>query len=147
MKKFIVILLLMLPIAAYGWESFMDKCMESWIGYPLDSLIKKWGYPDYERNIAGKKLYVWETFDYDVDTDKGGGWVISKTDKKGRETTFTTGGVPVVEYCRKTIETDNNNNIVNGHWEGNDCPKFYMIGKKYVNPANDEWAKKKSNFR
>ena len=143
MKKYIVILLLALPVAAYGWESFMDKCIQSWIGYPLDSVIKKWGYPNYERSIAGKKLYVWETFDYDVDTDKGGGWVISKTDKKGRETTFTTGGVPVVEYCRKTLETDDNNNIVNGHWEGNDCPKFYMIGKKYVNPANDEWARRR----
>ena len=112
MKKFIIISLLLLPLGAYGWESFMDKCINSWVGYPLDSVIKKWGYPNYERNIADKKLYVWEEFDYDVDPDRGGGWVISKTDKKGRETTFTSGGVPVVEYCRKTLETDDNNKPV-----------------------------------
>ncbi len=141
MKKFIIISLLLLPLSAYGWESFMDKCMASWIGYPFDSLVKKWGYPDYERNIAGKTLYVWETLDYDVDTDRGGGWVISKTDKKGRETTFTTGGAPVVEFCRKTIELDDNKIIRNAQWEGNDCPKFYFVGKKYVNPQNNEWAR------
>ena len=119
----------------------MDKCIASWVGYPLDSVIKKWGYPNYEKSIAGKKLYVWEEFDYDVDTDRGG-WSIVATDKKGRETTFSSGGVPVVEYCRKTLETDENNLIINGHWEGNDCPKFYLAGKKFVNPANNEWARK-----
>jgi hypothetical protein len=140
-KKFIIISLLLLPLSAFAWESFMDKCIASWVGYPLDSVIKKWGYPNYEKSIAGKKLYVWEEFDYDVDTDRGG-WSIVATDKKGRETTFSSGGVPVVEYCRKTLETDENNLIINGHWEGNDCPKFYLAGKKFVNPANNEWARK-----
>lgn len=141
MKKILIISLLIVPLGAYAWESFMDKCIQSWIGYPLDAVIKKWGYPDNEQNIAGKKLYIWETVDYDVDTDSG--WSISSTDKKGRETIFSSGGVPKIEYCRKTLETDEKGIIVNGQWKGNDCPKFYLVGKKYVNPANDEWANKR----
>ena len=141
MKKFIIISLLLLPLSAFGWESFMDKCMASWVGYPLDSVIKKWGYPNYEKNIANKKLYVWEELDYDVDPERTGGWSITATDKKGRETVFSSSGVPIVEFCRMTLETDENNIIVNGHWEGNDCPKFYLAGKKYVNPQNNQWAK------
>lgn len=145
MKKFIIISsLLLIPLSAYAWESFMDKCIQSWIGYPLDSVINKWGYPDQEKNIAGKKLYVWETYDYDTDNTVGG-FSISSTDKKGRETTFSSGGQVIPEYCIKTLETDKNGIIVSGHWKGNDCPKFYLVGKKYVNPANDEWTAKKIN--
>ena len=143
MKKLIILGLLLLPMSAFAWESFMDKCINSWIGYPLDSVIKKWGYPQREKTIAGKKLYIWETYDYDTDVVEGSGWSIIATDRKGRETSFTSGGQLKVEFCRKTLEIDDNNTIVNGQWEGNDCPKFYALGKKYVNPNNNEWENKK----
>ncbi len=134
----------MMPLSAIAWESFMDRCIGSWIGYPLDSVIKKWGYPEYEKNIAGKKLYVWETYDYDTDVVEGTGMTITSTDSKGRETSFTSGGQLKVEFCRKILEVDKNNTIVGGQWEGNDCPKFYVLGKKYVNPENNVWENKKS---
>ena len=143
MKKFVLICLLIVPLSACAWDLFMDKCIASWIGYPLDSVIKSWGYPDEEKNIAGKKLYIWEERDYDINTDRGSRFSISSTDKKGRETVFSSGGEPEVEYCRKILEADDNNVIVNGQWKGNACPLFYTLGKKYVNPANDDWAKKK----
>ena len=133
----------MIPLCAYARESFMDKCIQSWVGYPLDSVIKKWGYPDQEKHIAGKTLYIWETYDYDNEIHTGGTTVISK-DKKGRRTIYTSGGETIIEYCKKTIETDKNNIIINGQWDGNACPNFYMTGKKLVNPENDEWAKKKA---
>ena len=140
MKKLIIISILLISLSSYAWESFMDKCIQSWVGYPLDSVIKKWGYPDEEKNIAGKKLYIWETIDYDTDTTVGG-FSISSTDKKGRETVFSSGGEAVLEYCKKILETDNNGIVTDGHWKGNDCPKFYALGKKFVNPLNDPWAK------
>ncbi len=144
MKKLIILCILMIPLSAVAWESFMDKCIASWIGYPLDSVIKKWGYPEYEKNIAGKKLYVWETYDYDTEVVEGTGMTISTKDSKGRETSFTSGGQLKVEFCRKILEVDKNNTVVGGQWEGNDCPKFYVLGKKYVNPENNEWENKKS---
>ena len=140
MKKLIIISILLISLSAYAWESFMDKCIHSWVGYPLDSVIKKWGYPDEEKNIAGKKLYIWETIDYDTDTTVGG-FSVSSTDKKGRETVFSSGGEAVLEYCKKILETDNNGTIIDGHRKGNDCPKFCTLGKKFVNPLNDPWAK------
>ena len=143
MKKFMLVcLLLIFPLSAFGWETFMDKCIKSWIGYPLDSVIKRWGYPEYEKHIVGKKLLVWETFDYDSEIIEGTGMTISTTDRKGRETSFTSGGQVKVEFCRKILEIDNNNIIVGGHYEGNDCPKFYTFGKKFVNPQNNQWANK-----
>ena len=133
MKKLIILLILFIPLSASAWETFMDKCIKTWIGYPLDSLIKQWGYPDEEKNIAGKKLYVWVDYDYDTDTNVGG-ISISKTDKKGRETVFSMGGETVVNYCKKTIETDENNVIINGSWKGNNCPVLY--GGRLMNPQN-----------
>ena len=145
MKKLIILAILAIPLGAYAWESFMDKCISTWIGYPLNSVIKKWGYPDQEKSIAGKKLYIWETVDYDynsVVTENG--FSITSTDKKGRDTTFFIGSeTPQLEYCKKTLEVDNEGIIINGQWTGNACPKFYFVGKKYVNPENDTWSKNK----
>lgn len=133
MKKIILICLLLIPASAYAWETFMDKCIKSWIGYPLNSLIKLWGYPDEEKNIAGKKLYIWIDYDYDTNINTGG-ISISTKDKKGRETLFSIGGEPVVNYCKKTIEVNENNIITNGSWKGNNCPLLY--GGGLMNPQN-----------
>lgn len=136
--------IMLLTSTAFARDSFMDKCIKSWIGYPLDSVIEKWGYPDQEKVIAGKKLFVWETYDYDTNFHSGGGVAVISTDKKGNNTIIASGGQPQIEHCQKTLETDENNNIINGQWKGNICPKFYVMGKKFVNPLNDEWAKKKN---
>ncbi|MCR4880718.1 MAG: hypothetical protein K6A44_02030 [bacterium] len=142
MKKIILTLsLLLISSSAYAWNPFMDKCIVSWIGYPLDSVIKKWGYPDEEKTIAGRLLYIWVSYDYD--TDAAGGITVISTDKKGRETVFSAGGTPIIEYCKKTLEVDKNGIVINGQWAGNDCPMFYFAGKNFVNPENDEWAEKK----
>ena len=135
---------MLIPSFAYGRESFMDKCIGSWVGYPLDSVIQKWGYPEEEKIIAGKKLYVWMTYDYNSEVVEGTGITISSTDKKGNQTSFTTGGQLKIDFCRKILEADKNNIILNGQWEGNYCPRFYWLGKKLVNPENNEWENKKS---
>jgi len=135
-KKFLIICLVFISSSAFAWETYMDKCIKSWIGYPLDNLIKQWGYPDEEKNIAGKKLYVWVDYDYDTNTNSGG-FKISSTDKKGRETVFSLGGDTAVEYCKKTIEVDNSNIITNGSWKGNNCPLLYG-GKKLMNQRNKQ---------
>ena len=135
MKKFIVICLLLISTSVYAWETYMDKCIKSWIGYPLDDLIKQWGYPDEEKDIAGKKLYIWIDYDYNMDVNSSG-ISISSTNKKGRETVFSI-GENVVDYCKKTIEADENNIIKNGSWKGNSCPLLYG-GKKWMNPQNSK---------
>ena len=148
MKKIIlslILLLLIVPLSSNAWELFMDKCIKSWIGYPLDSVIKSWGYPDYEKNIAGKKLYIWETYDYSTDIIPDSGMSITSTDKKGNETPFSLGEQTRIEYCKKILETNDNGIIINGQWSGNSCPMFYIGSKKLVNPENNEWETKKTH--
>jgi len=42
----------MSALSAYAWETYMYKSIKSWIGYPLDSLIKQCGYPDEEKAVC-----------------------------------------------------------------------------------------------
>lgn len=144
MKKILLTALcLLIPAGAFSFELFMDKCMRSWVGYPLNSVIKKWGYPDKDRNIAGHKLYIWEKSrmvqNSSYETTK------ERKDYKGRTyyETYSSGGSMEEEYCRRTIEVDENDKIIDAQWKGNDCPMMYFTGKDWVNPENDEWERKK----
>ena len=144
MKKILLTAVcLLIPVSPFAYDSFMDKCMNSWVGYPLNSVIKKWGYPDSDKNIAGHKLYIWERSrtvqNSSYETTK------ERKDSKGRTyyETYTSGGSTEVEYCRRIIEVDENDNVTSGQWKGNDCPIMYFTGQDWVNPENDEWARKK----
>ena len=133
-RVYILCFILLISSCVYAWETYMDKCIKSWIGYPLDALIKQWGYPDEEKTITGKNIYIWIDYDYDTETTVSG-LSISKTDNKGRETVISMGGEAAVHYCKKTIEVDENNIIVNGSWKGNNCPIIYG-GNKLMNSQN-----------
>ncbi len=125
-------------------EPFMDKALDSWVGYPLESVIKYWGYPDSQQTIAGKNIYIWEEkSEYQSDTVERS---TIKTDKKGRTyvDTHKSGGSTYEMLCRKILEV-NSDNIVSGYsYKGNICPNAYFLkAKKIVNPENNEWEQRK----
>ena len=130
-KKIILIYLLLLMPNVFAWEAYLDKCIKSWIGYPVNDLIQQWGYPDEEKTIAGKKLYIWMEYDY-TNSINAGGVTFSQVDKKGNETSLSFGGETIAEFCKKTIEVDDNNIVVGGQWKGNSCPLIYS-NKKLMN--------------
>ena len=132
--------------AAQVWagEPFMDKALSSWKGYPLEAVIKSWGYPDSQQNIAGKNIYIWEEKTVSHDSTYERSYV--KQDKKGRTyvDSYTSGGGITEYYCRKILEVDSENVISGYQYKGNACPgAYYFVGKKLVNPDNDEWKQKK----
>lgn len=63
MKKFLSVLIIILLISpqanALGMKSTMNKIMDSWMGEKIEKVFQYWGYPDDERNIAGRKQYYW----------------------------------------------------------------------------------------
>ncbi len=109
-------------------ESFMSKAMKTWVGYPLDSVIKAWGYPDDERIIAGKHLYYWGTIPTVV-------------------TVYDNGSSSTPKYCQKIFAVDDSNIINDWDWKGNNCPFSYKLSKFLVNPKNDVWAIEKEKNR
>ncbi len=144
MKKVMLLLALFFSITEVQAEPFMDKALSSWIGYPIKAIIDSWGYPDNQQNIAGQNIYIWEEKTTMQDSTYEKSYV--KTDKKGRTyvDTYTSGGGTTEFYCRKIIEVDENNIISGYKYKGNSCPgAYYFVGRKLVNPDNDEWKQRK----
>jgi len=145
MKKYVLLLVVFISMAEVCHsEPFMDKALSSWIGYPLKSIINAWGYPDSQQTIAGQNIYIWEERSTMRESTYERSYV--KTDKKGRTyvDSYTSGGGTTDFYCRKIIEVDAKDNITGYKYKGNACPAaYYFVGKKLVNPDNDEWKQRK----
>lgn len=143
-KAMLLSIILISAVSAYAGEAFMDKALSSWIGYPIKSIIDSWGYPDSQQTIAGQNIYIWEDRTTMQDSTYEKSYV--KKDSKGRTyvESQTSGGGTTEFYCRKIIEVDANDNISGYKYKGNACPgAYYFVGRKLVNPDNDEWKQKK----
>lgn len=99
--------------------------MNSWKGASLDDVIASWGYPDEEKNIAGKKLYFWN--EEATITIPPTAQTYSNYNA-GTDTFFTQtyadmgGNYP--RKCTKILEADKNNVIVGWTLRGNACSGF-----------------------
>lgn len=145
MKKIILLVgCLTVALSVSAGEPYMDKALSSWVGYPIEAIIKHWGYPDNQQTIAGKNIYIWEDRTTSQEDTYQRSYV--KTDKKGRTyvDSYTSGGGTYDYYCRKIIEVDSNNKISGYSYKGNSCPNAYFLAaKKLVNPDNNQWEKRK----
>lgn len=93
--------------ALTGWNSspalanrLMDSIMASWLGATLDDAINQWGFPDEERKIANRLIYVW------LDGD---------------------GGLGNLANCERLISVDTKEVIKGVDYKGINCP-FMEIG-------------------
>lgn len=124
MKKnfiiFSVITIFALPVIA--GESIMTQAIKSWIGESIDKAIDCMGFPDSEKTIAQRRIFLWRKFE---------------TARKGIN------GYKVKYYCQIILETDENKTIINGQWKGDNCPFAYIVAKQLFNPDNDERRLKK----
>ncbi len=126
MKKLLLIALLA-GCAAQTNET-MDTVLSSWYGSSVDEVIARWGYPDVERNVAGRQLLEWDksgvvNFGYDT---------YGYTD--GYNVYATTTGGPRAYSCVRQLEVDRGV-IVGGDWKGNNCPFNLSL------PPYNEWPK------
>jgi len=86
----------------------MDRVIDSWKGEDIGTVVKQWGGPASEREIAGgRKLYTWS------------------------DVTF--GQVA----CSRTLEVDQRGQVVGGGWVGSSCCSSTIAGRcaRLPNPA------------
>ncbi len=81
-------------------KTLMDKIMNSWVGASLDDAFAQWGFPEEERKIAGKLIYIW------LDSD---------------------GGIGNLANCERMLAVDKNNIVVAVDHKGINCP-FMELG-------------------
>ena len=118
-KSFALIMVLLSGCS--GGSGTMDGIMASWQGANLDQVIDRWGYPDEERNIAGRTLYVW---DRDVSLSLPAtttGTITTLGNTSYLNTTSSGGGISNWS-CRRILEVNQQKIIVGSQWSGNNCP-------------------------
>jgi hypothetical protein len=117
-----------------GGPGVMDRIMVSWMGASADEVMRQWGYPHEERNVAGKKLLVWHrnvqlAMPVTATTTGTANRVGPSTYYSG--TTTVSGGGVSNWSCVRILEVNSENRVVNWQWEGNNCP--FMEAGPYAN--------------
>jgi len=107
-------------------DTTMNRVMDSWIGENIDTVMKYWGYPNDEKNIAGHKLLYWYQ-------NQNPQYMVMSA--------YT--GTVTQAYCTRILEVNKQNIINSWQYEGNSCPSFYFTSQSWVNPNNDPWQKEK----
>jgi hypothetical protein len=92
--------------------------LATYIGEPLNVAIDHFGYPDDDREIAGRKLYVWAVNEIDSVPDLA---TTTGTigDQQFSATTFGGANVNMTAHCKITMAVDGHNIVRDVRYDGN----------------------------
>lgn len=119
MRISLSVLLIAISMFATGCATQrLTKGMDSLMGQPVNSLIEKIGFPNEEKIIANRKVYVWQMSSTHISinpqTTTYSGMVGTRP-VYGTATTYSgTTAMPV--SCKLTVEVDNEEKII--YWTG-----------------------------
>ena len=116
-----------------GEEEFMTSAVESWIGTPIEDVVRYWGYPGDTRQFEGRTLYQWR---------RDAAYQMPQTTSVqvwgNSAVATTTGGGVLTGECTRSLEVLDGVVVV-ANWQGNDCPNA-AVGrfKNWVKPQSVE---------
>lgn len=87
----------------------MNAVIASWQGQPVAEVVAAWGTPSEELLLEGKRLLLWNTF----------------AGKLAPAGTKSLAPPPGQKYCVRLLKVDGKGRIVEGTWDGNDCPEWF----------------------
>jgi len=107
-----MLLATLVPVLCSTWgcaNRAMDATIASWQGQQVSAVVAAWGRPSEELLLDGKQLLIWNTYD---------GRLAFPGEKKPSS--------PAVSgYCVRLLKADRSGRIVDGTWDGNDCPGWF----------------------
>ena len=125
MKKILGILALcfLLP-SCFSTFADLENGLNQHQGLSLNTLVNRIGYPSAQMNIAGKKLYIWEssqTVSYSMPTTSSSSGTVYSGTSSGTYSGSSTIWVPTTANynCKITVEVDESDNIINNTYSGN----------------------------
>jgi len=101
--------------------------INSWLGSDINEVVSQWGPPQGEREILGKKYFVWghsQSFNLPAQTHGTATVIGSSVYYSG--TTY--GGGTVGGSCTRSLEVDDKNIVVAGYSQGNNCCVLALSG-------------------
>ncbi len=124
MKNLLLILALFVVGCSTMQQKFMNEVLSSWAGSHIDEVIERWGYPDAERDVAGRQIYIWD-YSYSINLPST---ITATSDRTG----IISGGGSLSGLCRRILEVNDNNLVVMWNYSGNNCP-YYDSGMRPYN--------------
>ena len=102
----------------------ISKGLDKYYGLSINSLIQTIGYPNGERIVAGRKLYVWDsrrTVTYSMPTTTQSSGTVYSGMSSGTYYGSSTTWVPTTAnyFCTITVEVDSSDKIINSQFNGN----------------------------
>jgi hypothetical protein len=129
--------------ALVGCTTFedIDKGLSNLYGQNINSLIAKIGYPNKQNEVAGRKLYIWDssqTVSYFMPTTSYSSGSVNSYGTYGSAygtySGTTTSYVPQVAtyFCTITVEVDSSETIVAAQYGGNigGCERYAAAFRK-----------------
>lgn len=105
----LALIVLVLTVAGGCTNQAMNSVIASWQNQPVSDAIAEWGQPSEELKVAGKHLYVWNTYDGILSPP-----LLQRPSK-----------LPDTRYCMRLLEVDRTDKIIFGAWEGKNCPGLF----------------------
>jgi hypothetical protein len=126
MKKILIFFLLFTLSSCTTFDD-MNKGLSRYSGQHIHTLILTIGYPNAQREIAGKKLYVWDSrqnISFSIPQTSSSTIVGPSGVYTGTSTTMVPHNLN--SYCTITVEVNSSDMIVNYEWYGNilGCERF-----------------------
>ena len=135
MKK----LLIVISIFLSSCTTFKDieNGLASYNGMGIQSLISHIGYPSAERNIAGRKLYVWDsrqTVTYSMPSTSTSSGTVYTNRGSGYYSGSSTIWIPQTAnyFCTITVEVNSSEQIIASQFQGNigGCERYAKAFRK-----------------
>jgi len=105
----LILTLFVLGTAGGCAQRAMNYTVASWQNQQLSAVVAAWGKPSEELKIEGKHLLLWNTYDGEL----------ALPDTKRPTPRSDT------RYCVRLLKADKTGKIIDGTWDGNDCPGWF----------------------
>jgi hypothetical protein len=101
----------------------MEGIMSSWAGSDINQVINQWGFPDEEKVINGRRVFIWRNdkqyYLSGASTTTG---TVNPYSGSFHATTYGGEGQTIQANCDRIFEVDKNKIVKSWEWKGNNCP-------------------------
>jgi ABC-type uncharacterized transport system ATPase subunit len=127
MKKIFIVLTSLFLLSSCTTTEDMNKGLARHNGQHIHTLIMTIGYPNVQREIAGRKLYIWDSrqnVSFSIPQTSSSTIIGPSGVYTGTSTTMSHQNIQ--SHCTITVEVTSTDTIVNYEWYGNyiGCERF-----------------------
>jgi len=145
-SKILISFFSLIALSSCSSTKTMNGIMSSWVGSNIDQVIDQWGFPNEEKSINGRKVFIWHhSKQYYLPQTSSTTGTVNPYTGSFNATTYGGGGQTIFGYCDRTLEVDDKKVVKSWEWRGNNCPFAEWMEYKYWRNKNLTTIQDQSN--